>query len=89
MEKNELLEQKQANLKVEKIRKEYPEARCLGAGGCRIFEECAYPKPCRFPQKAISSMEAYGLFVTQVCRDNGVKYYYGEKTITYTSCVLF
>lgn len=73
----------------ELIRTEYPDALCLGAGGCRICEKCAYPNPCRFPQKAYSSMEGYGLFVTQVCRDNGLAYYYGEKTITYTACVLF
>lgn len=29
-----------------------------------------------------------GLFVTQVCRDNGIRYYYAEKTITYTACIL-
>jgi len=73
----------------EEIRKEYPEALCLGAGGCRICETCAYPEPCRFPGKALSSMEGYGLFVTQVCRDCGVEYYYGKDTITFTSCCLF
>jgi len=71
------------------IRKEYPDALCLGAGGCQVCEKCAYPEPCRFPEKALSSMEAYGLFVTQVCRDNGVQYYYGPKTIAYSACVLF
>ncbi len=71
------------------IRKVYPQALCLGAGGCRICSSCAYPKPCRFPEQALSSMEAYGLFVTQVCRDNHLDYYYGPKTITYTACVLF
>lgn len=71
------------------IREVYPEALCLGAGGCRICETCAYPDPCRFPGQGISSMEAYGLFVTQVCRDNGLQYYYGPKTIAYTACVLF
>lgn len=71
------------------IRREYSDALCLGAGGCRICVQCAYPKPCRFPQKAVSSMESYGLFVTQVCRDNHLRYYYGPKTITYTACVLF
>ena len=71
------------------IRKTYPEALCLGAGGCRICKTCAYPEPCRFPDQACSSMEAYGLFVTQVCRDNHMEYYYGPKTIAYTACVLF
>lgn len=71
------------------VREDHPDALCLGSGGCRICKECAYPEPCRFPERACSSMEGYGLFVTQVCRDNGVPYYHGEKTITYTACVLF
>lgn len=66
-----------------------PGALCLGAGGCRICKTCAYPESCRFPERACSSMEGYGLFVTQVCRDNDLPYYHGEKTITYTACVLF
>lgn len=67
----------------------YPSALCLGAGGCRICKKCAYPESCRFPEKTMSSMEGYGLFVTQVCRDIDVPYYYGEKTITYTACILY
>ena len=73
----------------DEIRKHYPDALCLGSGGCRICAQCAWPEPCRFPDKACSSMEAYGLFVTQVCRNNGAQYYHGEKTVTYTACVLF
>ena len=73
----------------EEVEKEYPDVLALGAGGCVICKECAYPEPCRFPDKAISSMEAYGLFVTSVCRDNGMNYYYGPKTIAYTGCILY
>ena len=73
----------------EKIRKEYPQALCLGAGGCRICGTCAWPESCRFPEKACAPMEAYGLFVTQVCRDSGLDYHYGEKTVAYCACVLF
>ena len=72
-----------------RIRAEHPDALCLGSGGCRVCAKCAHPDPCRFPERANSSMEAYGLFVTQVCRDNGVPYHHGERTITYTACVLF
>lgn len=71
------------------IRAVYPNALCLGTGGCRICGTCAWPEPCRFPDKACASMEAYGLFVTQVCRDNDLQYHYGERTVTYTACVLF
>jgi predicted metal-binding protein len=73
----------------EEIRREYPHALCLGSGGCRVCKQCAYPEPCRFPEEAMSSMEGYGLFVTQVCRDAGVAYHHGEKTITYTALILF
>ena len=73
----------------EEIRKEYPNALCLGAGGCRVCKQCAYPEECRFPEKATSSMEGYGLFVTQVCRDAGIPYHYGDRTITYSACILF
>ena len=71
------------------LKEEYPQALCLGSGGCRICQSCAFPEPCRFPQLACPSMEGYGLFVTQVCRDSNIPYYYGEKTVTYTACVLF
>lgn len=71
------------------IRTEFPEALCLGAGDCRVCKACAYPEPCRFPEQALSSMEAYGLFVTQVCRDCGVPYYHGPMTIAYTACILY
>lgn len=73
----------------EELRKVYPHALCLGSGGCRICSKCAFPESCRFPEKACSSMEGYGLFVTQVCRDNGLSYHYGERTVTYTACILF
>ncbi len=67
----------------------YPDMLSLGAGTCTICRKCTYPDaPCRFPDKRFSSMEAYGMLVTQVCQDNGVDYYYGPGTITYTSCFL-
>ena len=61
----------------------------MAAGSCTVCERCAYPEPCRFPEQMIPSMEAYGIFVSQLCSDSGLGYYYGPKTITYTSCVLF
>ena len=73
----------------EMLREEYPHSLGVGAGGCRICKTCSWPDPWRFPEKAWASMEGYGLFVTQVCRDNGLPYHHGERTITYTACVLF
>ena len=73
----------------DRIREVYPDALCLGAGVCSRCAECAYPNPCRFPDKKIYAMEGFGLFVTQVCKDNQIPYYHGPKTIAYSACVLF
>ena len=60
----------------------------MGAGTCRRCPQCTYPDaPCRFPEKQIISMEAYGLLVSQVCRSCGVDYYHGPGTLSYVSCV--
>ena len=46
-------------------------------------------RPCRYPTKRLSSMEAYGLLVSDVCTRSGLAYNYGARTMTYTSCVLY
>ena len=70
-----------------KLREIYPDMLAIGAGCCTKCKVCTYPDaPCRFPKQAFSSMEAYGMLVTQVCQDSGIEYYYGPGTITYTSC---
>ena len=69
--------------------KQYPRRLTLGTGCCTVCRKCTYPDaPCRFPEKQVTSMEAYGLMVLDVCKANGLKYYYGSNTITYTSCFL-
>ncbi len=71
------------------LRKQYPDMLAIGAGCCTKCAKCTYPdEPCRFPKEAFSSMEAYGMVVTQICQANGLAYYYGPCTITYTSCYL-
>jgi predicted metal-binding protein len=72
-----------------KARARFPHALPMGAGACEMCCECSCPEsPCRHPDKAISSMEAYGLMVNDVCEKSGVPYVHEKLTITYTSCVL-
>lgn len=67
----------------------YPNAFPMMAGTCTRCEKCTYPDaPCRFPDKVFPSMEACGLMVNQVCKDNGMKYNHGRHTICFTSCYL-
>lgn len=62
----------------------------LGAGCCTQCAVCTCPdSPCRFPEQRISSMEAFGMLVLEVCQRNGLPYYYGAGTIAYTSCFLW
>lgn len=72
----------------EEVLSRYPGALVLGAGGCTVCEKCNYPEPCRFPNKAFSSMEGYGMLVSEVCKENNVPYYYGENTIAFVGCCL-
>lgn len=72
------------------LRPRFTDLLALGSGGCNLCESCTWPtQPCRHPEKAISSMEAYGLFVSEVCRDNDIPYTYGSGTITYIGCYLW
>jgi len=60
-----------------------------GAGSCSICKTCAYPEPCRFPDKKISSIEAAGINVTELSRIGGIRYNNGQNTVTYFSMILF
>ena len=67
----------------------FPGCLPLSSGTCSLCRKCTYPdRPCRFPGKRLSSMEAFGLLVSDVCQKSGLPYYYGPKTITFTACIL-
>lgn len=67
-----------------------PHVLVVGAGCCTVCAQCTYPgEPCRFPDRMIVSMEACGLLVSQVLKENNMAYYYGSDKIAYTGCVLF
>ena len=61
----------------------------LGAGACTLCAQCTCPdEPCRQPERALTSMEAAGLLVSDVCAAAGIPYNHGRGTIAFTSCVL-
>jgi predicted metal-binding protein len=74
---------------IKSLKKRYPDILPMGAGTCTLCETCSYPDaPCRHPDESISSMEAYGLWVSRVCKLSGIPYNNGPQTITFTSCYL-
>ena len=61
----------------------------IGAGCCTVCAKCSYPdESCRFPEKMVTSMEAYGMVVNEICKANGLPYNYGPERMAYTSCFL-
>ena len=74
---------------IKSLKFRYPDILPMGAGTCTICPKCTYPKkPCRFPDDSISSMEAYGLWVSNVCKLSNIPYDNGKLTITFTGCYL-
>ena len=78
------------------IRKDFPTDSVsrvlhLGAGGCRLCKVCAKKtdEPCRFPELAMKSLEAYGVHVSKMAEAAGMKYINGQDTVTYFGAVLF
>ena len=63
----------------------------LNAGCCRICTKCAYlgDEPCRYPDEAASSLEAYGIDVMALEKSVGIPYYNGKNTVSYVGLILF
>lgn len=63
----------------------------LGAGGCGVCETCSKRtnEPCRYPERAMPSLEAYGVNVSKLASAAGMKYINGQNTVTYFGAVLF
>ncbi|MBR5287086.1 MAG: DUF2284 domain-containing protein [Clostridia bacterium] len=63
----------------------------LTKGGCGLCVVCAKTqgKPCRFQEKALSSLEAYGVNVSATAKNAGLPYIAGANTVTYFGLILF
>lgn len=62
----------------------------MNAGSCTYCPECSYVvgEKCRFPDKAVSSVEANGIDVMALVKDNGIPYNNGNNTVSYVSLIL-
>lgn len=71
------------------LREKAGDVLAIGTGACTQCKTCTYPDaPCRFPEKKVSSMEAFGMLVLEVCKASGLPYYYGSDKMAYTGCFL-
>ena len=57
----------------------------LGGGSCKVCAVCAKEteEPCRAPEKAIKSLEAYGIDVADLAAAAEMNYINGPNTVTY------
>ena len=62
----------------------------LSKGGCGVCSPCAKAsgEPCRFPEKALPSLEAYGVNVSATVKNTSMNYINGVNTVTYFGLVL-
>lgn len=67
------------------IKQEKSDSIVVGAGACLICEKCTFPekKPCRFPEDALISIEAFGINAMKMMMENGLQYNNGPNTVTY------
>ncbi len=63
----------------------------LSGGGCGLCATCAKVtnEPCRHPDRALASLESYGMDVSRTTRNTPMKYINGANTVTYFGMVLF
>lgn len=63
----------------------------LGAGACGVCTKCTKPdgNPCRFPDLAITSLEACGVDVYTLSKKCGLRYINGQNTVTYFGILLY
>ena len=62
----------------------------LGCEGCRICTKCNYPSTaCRFPERAIPTVEACGIHVVELAKRIGLNYNNGPNTVTYFCIIAY
>ena len=63
----------------------------LGAGPCTYCTKCAAiaGEECHFPDKAVASLESYGIDVGELVKTCSIPYYNGKNTVSYVGCIVF
>lgn len=74
---------------IEQLQADGKKFMALGCEGCGLCEKCTYPDAtCRFPEKAVPSVEACGINVVELAKKSGINYNNGVNTVTYF-CIIF
>ena len=72
------------------FRSRFERTLTLSTEGCMICKACTYPKEqCRFPERMFPATEGFGIYVIQLAKTCGIKYYNGPNTVTFFSVMFF
>jgi len=78
---------------IQEIKSQYKTLKimALSVGGCSLCDRCSYLDnlPCIQPERALSSVEAYGIDVNNLLTVSGLKYNNGVSTVSYVGLILF
>ncbi len=68
-----------------------PDFLILGAGSCSLCKTCSYlsQEPCRNPDDAVTSVEAFGIDAMTMMGQNNLKYNNGANTVTYIGGIFY
>ena len=66
------------------------ESATIKSGGCGVCARCSKldDEPCRFPERAIPSLEAYGVDVYRTSKNAGLAYVNGPNTVTFFGALI-
>ncbi len=69
----------------------FPDVFALNVGDCKACKKCTYPddKQCRFPDKAVASVEAYCIDVNALVSNCDIAYNNGANTVSFVGLFLF
>ena len=71
------------------LRERFSDYFMLSNEGCDLCSKCTYPDaPCRFPDRAMGSLEGYGIFVSELATQAGMKYNNGPNTVTFFGALI-
>ena len=66
------------------VSRELDDYLLLSNEGCDQCKECTYPSaPCRFPELTHGALEGYGILVSELAGQAGIRYINGSNTVTY------
>ena len=68
---------------VEHLRSSGIECRGFSDGGCDLCQTCAYPDPCRFPDRVMPSVSAIGIDMGAYLESVGERFEFRDDSVTF------